>query len=293
MLEFENTHSLQVNGTSLAIVETGEGEPIVFVHGGVSDLRTWSDQFPVLSKKFRAITYSRRFHAPNPPIPESEPDDIQQHVDDLAGLIQALDAEPAHIVGHSWGALIALILALQKPYLCRSLFLIEAPTVSLHLDMPPKIHALIKLFLTSPKLSFAIAKLGAGTFEPAEKAFRNGDDKSAIEVFGRGILGVEAYETLSPERYQQVWDNRGPDRAQALYHGFPSLKGAAFSGINMPVQLISGSDSPAVFNLLNDNLLGKLPNGQHRVIQNASHIVQEDAPKELNAALLEFLSGVS
>lgn len=293
MLNLKDTTALEVNGTQLAVLEAGKGPPVVLVHGGVSDLRSWSNQLPVLSEHFRTICYSRRYHAPNTAIGDTAPDPIQKHVDDLAQLIEQLGASPAHICGHSWGGLISLMCAIQKPHLIRSLVLIEPPTVSLHVEIPPKPLQLIKLLLTSPKLGIAIAKLGAKAFGPAEKAFERGDDKSAIEYFGRGVLGDKAYDNLSPERYQQVWDNRGPDRAQALCQGFPDLRHAPISEIAIPVLLVSGSLSPPVFRFLNEFLVGKLTNGQHHVVSGASHIVQEDAPNELNSTVMSFFKQVS
>ena len=175
--------------------------------------------------------------------------------------------------------------------MCRSLILIEAPSVSVHLQIPPKPLPLLRLLLSKPKLGLSIAKLGAGALAPAEKAFRKGDDKAAIAHFGRGVLGDEAFEALSDERYQQVWDNRGPDRAQALYQGFPDLRGVSLSKIAMPVLLLSGDSSPAVFRRLNEALAGILPDATHRVIPKASHIVHEDAPDELNSEIPQFLEG--
>lgn len=289
MVDFNDTSTIEANGTSLATVEQGSGDPVVLVHGGVSDLRSWTGQMSALSKDFRVFCYSRRFHAPNAPIPPDQPDTFQTHVDDLEALIDRLGTAPTHIVGHSWGGLIALVLASQHPEMCRRLVLIEAPTVTVHLEIPPKPLQFFKLFLSNPKLAFAIAKLGAGTFAPAEKAFRKGDDKAAIARFGRGVLGDQAFEALSEERYQQVWDNRGPDRAQALYHGFPDLRDAPLSRVTMPVLLLSGSSSPVVFRRLNDALADRLPDAIHRIICNASHIVQEDAPDEVNAEIAGFL----
>lgn len=293
MINLKDTTSLEVNGAQLAVYEAGAGDALFLVHGGVSDLRSWSNQLPVLSEYFRTICYSRRYHLPNAPIPETAPDPIQVHVDDLGHIIEQSGASPAHVVGHSWGGLITLILALQKPHLCRSLVLIEPPTVSLHIEIPPRPLQLIRLLVRSPRLGFAIAKLGAKALGPAEKAFRRGDDKAAIEFFGRGVLGDDVFNNLSPERFKQVWDNRGPDRAQALHQEFPDLRGAPVSKIALPVLLISGSRSPPVFRLLNEYLVGQLPNGQHQVVSGASHIVQEDSPKELNTVILKFLKQVS
>lgn len=286
---FDNVRVLTVNGTGLAMRESGDGVPLVLVHGGVSDLRTWDNQVAAFSERFRTIAYSRRYHCPNPPISPDAPDPVQTHADDLAGLIESLDAGPVHVVGHSWGGLIALVLALQRPDLMRSLVLVEPPVVSMHVTIPPKISQMIGLFVRHPGLAVAIAKLGGGALAPAEKAFRKGDDKSAIERFGRGILGNRRFEALSVDRYGQVWDNRGPDRAQALFKGFPDLIGVSLDGIPIPVLLVSGSQSPAIFRLLNADLLDRLPNASHVVIPGASHIVHEDAPTMFNQTVLSFL----
>jgi pimeloyl-ACP methyl ester carboxylesterase len=45
---FGATKTVTVNGTTLAYREQGEGEPVVFVHGGISDLRTWEQQLPTV-----------------------------------------------------------------------------------------------------------------------------------------------------------------------------------------------------------------------------------------------------
>lgn len=292
MLSLDAAKPLSVNGIALATIVRGEGEPLVLVHGGVSDLRTWSNQVGYFSKRFRTIAYSRRFARPNAPIARDADDPVQTHVDDLLGVMDALEAGPSHIVGHSWGALIALLAAGQKPGHCRSLVLIEPPIISMHVSVPPSVSQMIRLLLSSPRLALAIAKLGGSALGPAEKAFRRGDDKRAIEFFGRGVLGDRYFEALSKERYAQVWENRGPDRAQALHHAFPDLRGKRFPPINAPVLLVGGADSPAIFGLLNDRLRARLPDARECVIENASHIVQEDAPEALNAAILQFLDKV-
>ncbi len=53
---FGATKTATVNGTTLAYREEGEGEPVVFVHGDLSDLRTWEQQLPVVGRSYRAIT---------------------------------------------------------------------------------------------------------------------------------------------------------------------------------------------------------------------------------------------
>lgn len=103
MLDLNDTTMIEVNGTSLATFQQGSGDPVTLVHGGVSDLRSWTGQMSALSRDFRVLCYSRRFHAPHAPIPPDQPDTFQTHVDDLAALIDHLGTAPTHIVAHSWG----------------------------------------------------------------------------------------------------------------------------------------------------------------------------------------------
>jgi pimeloyl-ACP methyl ester carboxylesterase len=290
MLELDEAKSLDVNGTVLATFDKGKGDPLVFVHGSASDVRTWTRQLDVFPENYRTIAYSRRYHVPNAPISTDASDPIQTHVDDLASLIGVLDAGPAHVVGHSWGGLVSLLAARQAPELFRSLVLIEPPAVSMHVTIPPKPSQLVGLLFSAPRLAFAIVKFGVGTVGPSEKAFRSGDDELAVEKFGRGVLGDRYFEALSKERYAQVWENRGPDRALALYHGFPDLIGTSFSDIHIPVLLLAGGDSPRLFRLLIDSLQARLPDARVEVIENGSHILHEDAPEAVNARIKEFLA---
>jgi hypothetical protein len=58
---------VRVNGTELAYVEWGQGQPVVLVLGGVGDYRLWTSQMPALSTRYRVIAYSFRYHYPNAP----------------------------------------------------------------------------------------------------------------------------------------------------------------------------------------------------------------------------------
>ena len=57
-----------INGVSLAYREVGTGEPLVLVHGGLGDLRSWAAQLEPLGARCRVIAYSRRYARPNEPI---------------------------------------------------------------------------------------------------------------------------------------------------------------------------------------------------------------------------------
>ncbi len=287
--QFFGTDFMPTGDVALAYRVEGTGDPVVLVHGGVSDLRTWSKQVPVLGQHFRTIAYSRRFARPNDDILDGEDDQMQPHVDDLANFIQSSGATPSHLVGHSWGAFIVLLAAIQHPELVRSIVLIEPPVLSLFIDLPPKPRQVLSLLMKAPRTAVAILKLGRKVMSPAEKAFRRGDDKAAIEIFGKGVLGASRFSRLSPERMQQVWDNRKTEKAQMLGAGFPPLVDADVRTATVPALLLAGDASPYAFRRMSERLGDLLPNARLVVIDGASHIVHEDAPEKTNEILVEFL----
>ncbi len=115
--------TLPIRGATLQYVEQGHGEPLVLIHGSVSDRRTWGQVQPELARHFRTIAYSRRYHWPNASIPAGADYAMLEHVDDL----DAAGARPAHLVGHPYGAYVALLLAIRRPESVRSLVLAEPP----------------------------------------------------------------------------------------------------------------------------------------------------------------------
>jgi non-heme chloroperoxidase len=116
---------ITVSGLTFNYVERGSGQPVVLVHGSVSDYREWSKQMAALSQYYRVIAYSRRYHWPNvPPGPDADAS-LEKQVDDLAGIITALGFGPLHIIGHSYGGAVALHLTLRRPDLVRTLVLAE------------------------------------------------------------------------------------------------------------------------------------------------------------------------
>jgi pimeloyl-ACP methyl ester carboxylesterase len=128
---FEGAKTVAVNGTTLAYREHGDGEPVVFVHGDLSDLRTWTPQLEGIGASHRAVAYSRRYARPNEDIPPGTDNQMLPHVEDLAAFLRAIDAVPAHLTGNSWGAFICLLTAIRHPELVRTLVLEEPPVLTL------------------------------------------------------------------------------------------------------------------------------------------------------------------
>ncbi len=278
---------VKVNGTALEYVEVGSGEPLIFVHGSASDYRTWRLQQEAFADRFRVVSYSRRYHWPNAPIPEGADYSMSEHVTDLRAILGALDAAPAHLVGHSYGAFVCLLLALREPQLVRTLVLAEPPVVTLFVSNSPKPLELLKLLATRPRTAAAIVKLGATGLGPATAAARRGEMEEAMRLFGTAALGHEAYRRLTEERKEQVRVNL--IRAEFLGSGFPPLDADRLRTVAIPTLLMTGRSSPRVFHRLADRLEELLPRTERIGIPSASHLMHEDNASAYGAAVLSFM----
>jgi pimeloyl-ACP methyl ester carboxylesterase len=281
---------LDIDGTRLACVEHGTGEPVVLVHGSASDHRTWDAQLPAFGERYRTIAYSRRYHWPNAPIPEGADYAMEDHVADLAALVRSRDVAPVHLVGHSYGAFVCLLLAMREPGLVRSLALTEPPVITLFVSTAPKPAEVLALLLRRPRTAAAIVRFGATGVGPATKAARRGDMDAAMRIFGRAVLGAAAYARLSAARREQVRANA--IRAEFVGSGLASLRDEAVRGVRVPTLLVCGEDSPALFHRLTERLGELLPHAGRVDVPRASHIVHEDAAPAYNAAVLAFLTNV-
>jgi pimeloyl-ACP methyl ester carboxylesterase len=288
---FGATKTATVNGTALAYREEGEGEPVVFVHGGLSDLRTWEQQLPVVGHSYRATTYSRRFARPNEDIEPGAEDPWLAHVDDLAALVREIDAAPAHLVGNSQGAFISLLTAVRHPDIVRSLVLEEPPVVPLFVkSVPPGPLDLLRLLATRPRIAIEIIKFGVKAIAPMKRAIQRGQDEEAMRIFCHFVLGKEPFERLPEARKDQMRENASTLRAFALgTGGFPPLDDADVRGIHVPVLLVTGALSPTLAHLWTDRLEELLPIVERINIPEASHDMHEENAPAVNEAILGFL----
>jgi pimeloyl-ACP methyl ester carboxylesterase len=286
---FEGVRTAAVDGATLAYREQGAGEAVVLVHGSADDLRSWEQQLPAIGASHRAIAYSRRYARPNQDIEPDADDQMLPHVDDLVALLGVLDAAPAHLVGHSFGAFICLLTAIRHPQLVRTLVLQEPPVLSLVMSVPPRPTELLRLF-RRPRTALTILSFAAKTAVPAQRSFQRGDDDAAMQKFAYGLLGKDTYERLPQERKQQARENLSALRAQVLGAGFPALSEHDVRGVQVPTLLMTGERTPAYLPRLTDRLQQLLPNAERVEVTAASHLMNEENPGEVNAAILSFLA---
>jgi pimeloyl-ACP methyl ester carboxylesterase len=103
--------------------EHGEGEPLVLLHPGGADARAWAPSLDALTAHFHVFTPERRGHGRTPDV--EGPITYQLMVQDTIAFLEWVVGGPAHLVGMSAGASVALLTALRRPDLARRVVLIS------------------------------------------------------------------------------------------------------------------------------------------------------------------------
>jgi pimeloyl-ACP methyl ester carboxylesterase len=272
--------AIEVNGTTLHYVMRGSGEPVVFVHGSLGSYRTFQRQFEALSSSFLVVAFSRRFHPPNDTPANPEPYALQVHVDDLAGLVKALRVGPAHLVGSSYGAYVALSLALQHPELVRSLVLGEPPVVGL---------------LQNSSVGKALrAAFEQRALTPARAAFQDGNLENGVRRFVDGVLGEGRFDRLPLEVRTQLVSSGPEMRLELQTEGakyMVPLGCDALGRMNRPVLLVTGERSVPMFHVITLELERCLDGEAHVMVPDADHGMHAANPTFYTETVLRFLQG--
>jgi non-heme chloroperoxidase len=272
----DDVKRVAANGTELSYVEVGQGDPVIFVHGGLQDYRMWAEHLPKFAGRYRAIAYSRRNHFPNHVSPDGLPDGAADaHGEDLAAFVRALGFSKVRIVAHSAGAHAALFFAAKNPDMI----------VSLALNEPPAAGLLAGVLGAADILK----EWGAGQ-APAREAFKAGDTAAAIPLFVNAVGGPGAFERRSDADKQMNRDNAASAQADAITsRPRPVFTCEMAKAISAPAFLSNGERSPKFFHLITDQLANCLPNRERIVVAGSSHTVPSENPEAWDRDVLAFL----
>ncbi|MFC9294180.1 alpha/beta fold hydrolase [Streptomyces sp. NPDC057011] len=103
--------------------EEGRGEPLVLMHGGLVDARFFAPNIGPLAEHFHVYTPERRGHGHTPDV--AGPITYQLMADDTIAFLETVVGEPADLVGHSDGAVTAMLVAMRRPDLVKRLVMIS------------------------------------------------------------------------------------------------------------------------------------------------------------------------
>jgi len=260
----------------LAYIEEGQGEPIVFVHGGLQDYRLWNSHLSTFASRYRSIAYSRSNHFPNAVSIDGTPDGAADlHGVDLAAFIKVLGLTRVHIVAHSSGAHAALFFAASHPDMVSSLVLNEPPAAG--------------LLMSSPE-GKKIAMDFSARLAPALDAFRKGDSQTAVRLFADGVGGPGTYDRRSQVVRDMMLDNAPSHAADAVTsRPRPVFTCDMAKKITAHALLTEGTRSPTFFHRIVDELQRCLPHAERLAID-ASHTVPGENPQAFDEAVFAFLS---
>ncbi len=266
---------LDVHGTRLKILDRGQGPLVIFVHGAVADYRVWDTQVKTLSATHRTIAYSLRRHFPNPHDADAGHYDTPTHAEDLAGLIRALAASGAHVVGHSYGGRIAALTALRHPELVRSLVLAEPSVFAFLLARREAELALAAQSALADNLLALVARQGG---PEAAAAFI--DAMAAPRPFAKFPLRLREIVLANAHTLRPLLEDRRSE-PPGLFRDLP--------GLRVPVLLVEGELSPRLFKLAVEEMRSVLPHARHALMRGVAHGLHVEAPRYFNDLLRRFL----
>ncbi|MGH2741105.1 MAG: alpha/beta fold hydrolase [Thermoleophilaceae bacterium] len=113
---------VELGGVRTWYDEHGEGEPLALLHPGGADARAWAPNLDALAAHLRVFTPERRGHGRSPDV--AGPITYELMANDTIAFLEGVVGEPAHLVGCSAGASVALLVALRRPDLARRVVLI-------------------------------------------------------------------------------------------------------------------------------------------------------------------------
>ncbi|QQG48445.1 MAG: alpha/beta hydrolase [archaeon] len=265
---------IQLADATLHYVESGAGQTVVLVHGGLADYRLWGVLSGALSPKFKVISYSRRGAFPNE-APQKDASGIPMHSADLAALISQLSEGPVHLVGESYGAYVAAHCALHNPDKVRSLAI----------DEPP----ILPLLMENDSDRAELEHFENDVLKPVLGCYKEGKPEDAA----RALLGFlegsrDVYDSLPGEIKEAIMVNSGA-MFEDLKGGFDGIKREEVAGLNAPTLLMKSELGPPLLKRVVDHLHLLVPKSAVTEIAGTSHGTIVDSPAYC-ACVLGFLS---
>jgi 3-oxoadipate enol-lactonase len=261
----------RVGDLEIAYDINGQGEPLVLIGGFGMVKEMWAAQVQGLSGKFRVIAFDNRG------IGEStvtEPGfTIADMAADVAGLMDALGIDRAHIFGVSMGGLISQTLALDHSSRVRKVVLGCTSHGGRHAVAP------------EPEVMALLATLGDPSVPP-EEAIR----KRLPVMFSDAYMqtqqdAIEEYVKLSLQYQPTLKGAQGQMQALSFFNVKRRL-----GEITCPVLVITG-DQDRMMPPENAKLLAEgIPGAELYVVKGAGHGFFQENPEETNRAVAAFLS---
>jgi 3-oxoadipate enol-lactonase/4-carboxymuconolactone decarboxylase len=256
---------VRANGVDLHYELTGPaGAPVIaFAHSIGATMHMWDAQVSAFAGRYRCLRYDTRGHGASEVI--AEPATVDTLADDLAGLLDALGIERAHVVGLSLGGMTGQAFALRYPERLDRLALVATSA-----EMDKAVwRERIEIVKREGYDSFIDVTMVPRWFTPAFAEAH----PDVVAGFRARMLGNDPHGYAASANVIATLDL--PDR---------------ISGITAPTIIIVGADDPATPVAMSERIRSLIPHAEMVVIPKAAHIVAVEQAEVLNGYLGAFLA---
>jgi pimeloyl-ACP methyl ester carboxylesterase len=258
---------VEVDGGRLFYEEAGAGQPVVFIHPGLWDRRTWDDQFPNFAERFRAIRYDVRGYGKS-----SKPEREYSNVEDLRALLEQLGVDRAAIIGCSMGGGIAIDFAVEYPDLVWALVPVAAALSGVEeTDEEREKWALV--------FGRIMEAASAGNIDRAVDLL--------MEIWAPLGTGDRSGRRIRQIAMENPWaiTNEGKLAREIDPPALPQL-----STIRASTLIVLGAQDLQDINQMWNQYGPRFPSSRTVVLDGADHVVNMRQPEEFNRLVLEFLA---
>jgi len=271
---------VDINGIKICYQIHGHGIPVVLIHGFGSKKESFMAQIPVLSQKFKIISFDNRGSG------KSERPDflytMEMFVDDIKGLLDYLKINKTHLIGLSLGGMIGLNFVLKYPNMVDKLVLINT-LARLPEDFDPKTYInskidALELKKKDPELSF-----WQSTQFGFYHKFRIKMKANPKERF-YGLWSVEdvlKYYKTDPPTAQDIRNIASSFKTYNAYEKLHEIKHKTL--------LLTASHDKLVPKEKMLEIHKKMPNSIYQIIEKAGHESPKEKAPEVNRAIIKFL----
>lgn len=276
---------IEGDGLRLHTLVAGEGPPVVLLHGFPENGHSWRHQIPALaSAGFCVWVPNLRGYPPSDISPWRDDYHLRHLTNDVAAVVSATGYAGASVVGHDWGGIVAWAFAGIYPALLDRLVILNAPHMDLYMQKLWRSSQLLRsayiALFQLPRLPERL--LSAREFFLVRRMFRSLPAR-------RGT-----FDEADIDQYLEGLSRPGALKAALDYYREnmrrDAIQLARSARTEAPTLVIWGEQDPALGTFLLDGLERFAPRVRIHRIPQASHWVQNEAPEEVNRALLQFLA---
>jgi pimeloyl-ACP methyl ester carboxylesterase len=254
--------------------EAGSGPGVVCLHANASSSRQWRDLMERLAPGHHVLAPDLHDAGDGPRWTAARPIRLRDEVERIQPVLALAGERPA-IVGHSYGAAVALVAALADPSRVRALALYE-----------PVLFSLIDAEQPAPNAADGIRKAVADAADWADV----GDLDAAAERFIDYWMGPGAWLQMPEPRQAPIRTSIRKIRqwGDALTHEPAPL--SAFRALHVPVLLMMGDQTRTSARAVSQLLAGALPCVRCVEFKGLGHMGPVTHPEPVNAAIESFLA---